>query len=60
MTVRSGIVTITGQVESRALAPHLIDAIRHAEGVVDLRARISFPPADQPKGAVFLRSRPPG
>ncbi len=44
VTVRSGIVTITGQVERRAIAADLIDAIRHAEGVVDVRDRTSYPP----------------
>ena len=43
VTVRAGIVTITGQVERRAIAPDLIDAIRHTEGVVDVRDRISYP-----------------
>jgi CBS domain-containing protein len=43
VTVRPGIVTITGQVESRAIAIRLIDALRHAEGVVDVRDRLDFP-----------------
>ncbi len=43
VTVRSGIVTVTGQVENRAIAPLLIAAIRHAEGVVGVRNRLSFP-----------------
>ena len=60
VTVRSGIVTITGQVECRAIAPVLIDALRHAEGVVDVRDRISSPPADQQKGGMLLRPRAPG
>lgn len=45
VTVRSGIVTITGQVESRAIAVRLIGALRHAEGVVDVRDRLSLPSA---------------
>ena len=60
VTVRSGIVTVTGQVESRSIARQLIDALRHVEGVVDVRDRISHPLADQPRAAVFLRPRPPG
>lgn len=43
VTVRSGIVTIAGQVGSRAVAIRLIDALRHAEGVVDVRDRLDFP-----------------
>ena len=44
VSVNCGIVTITGQVKSRAIAPHLITAIRHAEGVVGVRDRLSYPP----------------
>lgn len=43
VAVTSGIVTITGQVESKAVAMQLLGAIRHVEGVVDLRDRISCP-----------------
>ena len=60
VTVRCGIVTITGQAESRAVAQELIDAIRHAEGVVAVRSRLSVPPPDPSKGMVHLRPRPPG
>jgi CBS domain-containing protein len=45
VSVTGGIVTITGQVESRAIAPQLITAIRHAEGVVGVRDRLSCPRA---------------
>ena len=43
VTVSSGIVTVTGRVESRTLAPALVEAIRHAEGVIDVRDRLSIP-----------------
>lgn len=56
--VSSGILTITGQVKSRALAIGLADALRHAEGVVDVRARLRSPRDGQPAAAVFLRPRP--
>ncbi len=55
--VRSGIVTITGQVENRAIAPLLIAAIRHAEGVVGVRDRISFPGQASRSEAVPRRPR---
>jgi CBS domain-containing protein len=55
--VTSGIVTITGQVETQALAQHLLGALRHAEGVVGVRSRLRFPPPD-PSGGV-VRLRPP-
>ena len=44
--VRCGIVTITGQAESKACAVQLLDAIRHVEAVVDVRDRLSYPPDD--------------
>ena len=44
VTVRSGIVTITGQVESRAVALGLLGAVRDVEGVVAVRDRLSYPP----------------
>jgi CBS domain-containing protein len=53
--VSSGIVTITGQAETQAVAQHLIGAIRHAEGVVAVRSRLRFPPPDLFGGVVWLR-----
>jgi CBS domain-containing protein len=41
VSVTSGIVTITGQVEHAALASQLVDAVRHVEGVVGVRDRVS-------------------
>ena len=58
VTIRSGILTITGQAESRAVAVQLTDALRHVEGVVDLRDRISHP-QEQRKAAHVLRPRAP-
>ena len=46
VTVRSGVVTITGSVDRRADALGLLGAIRHLEGVVGLRDRLSYPSAD--------------
>jgi CBS domain-containing protein len=46
VTVRSGVVTVTGSVARRADALGLLAAIRHAEGVVGVRDRLSYPPAD--------------
>jgi len=59
VTVSSGIVTVSGQADSHAVALQLADALRHVEGVVDIRDRISFP-REQPKAARFLRPRAPG
>ena len=43
--VKSGIVTISGQTEHRAVALNLLGAVRHIEGVVAIRDRLSYPPA---------------
>lgn len=48
VTVTSGIVTITGQVERHAIARQLIDAVQHIEGVVDVRDRVSYRSEDPP------------
>jgi len=53
--VTSGIVTITGQVETQAVARHLLGAVRHAEGVVGVRSRLRFPPPGPAGGVVRLR-----
>ena len=49
VTVKSGIVTITSHVERPAIAPELVEVIRHVEGVVDVRDRISYPTESPPK-----------
>ncbi len=59
VTVTSGIVTITGQADSHAVAWQLAGALRHVEGVVDVRDRISYP-REQAKAARVLRPRAPG
>jgi osmotically-inducible protein OsmY len=41
--VKSGIVTITGQADSKEVAAQLLEAVRHVEAVVDVRNRISYP-----------------
>ncbi len=51
VTVKSGIVTITGQAERHAIASQLIEATAHIEGVVDVRDRVSYPPEDPPHAA---------
>jgi len=53
--VSSGIVTITGQVENQAVARHLLDALRHAEGVVGVRSRLRFPPPGPSETLGYLR-----
>jgi len=45
ITVRSGVLTVTGSVDRRADALGLLNAIRHVEGVVAVRDRLSYPAA---------------
>jgi len=45
VTVRSGVITVTGSVDKRADALGLLNAIRHLEGVVAVRDRLSYPAA---------------
>jgi CBS domain-containing protein len=42
--VASGIVTLTGTVDTSAAALHLLGRVRHAEGVVGIRDRLTYPP----------------
>jgi hypothetical protein len=44
LTVKDGIVTIEGTPETASVGYDIIDAIRHTEGVVAVRDRLSYPP----------------
>jgi CBS domain-containing protein len=57
VTVKSGILTIAGQVDSYPVAVQLMDTLQHLEGVVDVRCRVSHI-ADHPRSAVFPPPRP--
>jgi CBS domain-containing protein len=46
VSVRSGIVTISGVVDRRDAALALLARVAHAEGVVAVRDRMKYPPAD--------------
>jgi CBS domain-containing protein len=46
VTVRSGVVTVTGSVDRHADALALLGAIRHLESVVAVRDRLSYPRDD--------------
>jgi hypothetical protein len=43
VTVRSGVVTITGSVQHRSHALSLLATLRYLEGVVGVRDRLSYP-----------------
>jgi CBS domain-containing protein len=49
VTATSGIVTINGQADSYGLARQLIDTVRHVDGVIEVRDRVSYPAGDVPK-----------
>jgi CBS-domain-containing membrane protein len=51
VTVRDGIATIEGSAETALVGHDIVDAIRHMEGVVFVRDRLSYPPAtpDRPQ-----------
>ena len=49
VTVKDGIVTIEGTPETSRVGLDIIDAVRHTEGVVFVRDRLSYPP-DPPSG----------
>lgn len=54
VTVKDGIVTIEGAPESADVGREIIDQARHVEGVVAVRDRLSYPPAERPSpGPLF-------
>jgi CBS domain-containing protein len=54
VTVKDGIVTIAGEPETKVVGLDIIDAVRHAEGVVAVRDRLSYPSDSQYRaGALF-------
>ena len=54
VSVKDGIVTMQGWPESAYVGHNIIDEIRHVEGVVAVRDRLVYPPADPaPAGPLF-------
>jgi CBS domain-containing protein len=48
ITVRSGVVTLGGQIDQRGTALKLLGRVRHTEGVVGVRDRLSYPAEPYP------------
>ena len=48
VTVTAGIVTLEGMPETATVGHDLIEETRHVEGVVAVRDRLSYPPAERP------------
>ena len=46
-TVKDGIVTVEGMPETVAVGHDMIEEIRHVEGVVAVRDRLSYPPDER-------------
>jgi CBS-domain-containing membrane protein len=46
LTVKDGIVTLTGRPETAEDGHKMVAAIRHMEGVVAVRDRLSYPPGE--------------
>ena len=47
ITVKDGIVTVEGMPETASVGHDMIEEIRHVEGVVVVRDRLSYPPAQR-------------
>lgn len=48
VTVKDGIVTVEGMPETASVGHDMIEEIRHVEGVVTVRDRLSYPPVRRP------------
>ena len=45
VTVKDGVVTLAGQPESSEVGHQIVERVRHVQGVVAVRDRLSYPPA---------------
>ncbi len=43
VTVEDGVVTVAGSPETAALGQHIVDKVRHVQGVVAVRDQLSYP-----------------
>jgi CBS-domain-containing membrane protein len=48
VTVKDGIVTVEGKPETSDIGHDIIEEIRHVDGVVAVRDRLSYPPLGRP------------
>jgi CBS domain-containing protein len=54
VTVRDGVVTIRGNLESANLGHKLVTKIRHVRGVVAVRDELSYPPAERSVAGLYF------
>ena len=54
VTIRDGVVTIRGNLESANLGHQLVAKIRHVRGVVVVRDELSYPPAERSVAGLYF------
>jgi hypothetical protein len=54
VTIRDGVVTIRGSLESANLGHELVTKIRHVRGVVAVRDELSYPPAERSVAGLYF------
>ena len=54
VTVRDGVITIRGNLESANLGHELVTKIRHVRGVVAVRDELSYPPAERSVAGLYF------
>jgi CBS-domain-containing membrane protein len=59
VTVKDGVVTLEGRPETRELGHDLVRSVRHVQGVVAVRDRLSYPIAEPPRGGFDVLARFP-
>ena len=57
--VKDGVVTLDGVAETSVLGHEIVQRIRHVQGVVAVRDRLSYPPAEPPDGRFDVLARFP-
>ena len=48
VTVKDGIVTLTGRPETSETGHEIVRRVRHLQGVVAVRDRLDYPPPERP------------
>ena len=57
VTVENGVVTLSGVPETRSVGQEIVQQARHAWGVVAVRDRLDYPPAEPPGGDFDVLAR---
>ena len=59
VTVENGVVTLTGVPETSSVGQEIVAQVRHAQGVVAVRDRLSYPPPEPSRGSYDILARFP-